>query len=266
MGLHLSEGAIHAVQTPFAYLGYKMLRGMAKTPLKPMPDRDLFMTGHYVDHELVDNVFKDCSARIKRAQSGKPVRFLLTVGGAGAGSDLYLALTSHLAEYVNKGQASVIINFGDHLDMWEFFKQKMPGFENRCTTFFDDYEGLCGWADAADGDLEPCICCICNKDIFEAVYSTNLLMRKCDVLVTKPSELSFYPVPKLMMRHIGGHEVYGAIHAQEIGDSTFECTDAASLKEMTDVFINDRSILEEMSRRIIVLKQQGVYDGGYKVV
>ena len=266
MGLHLSEGAIHAVQTPFAYLGYKMLRGMAKTPLKPMPDEDLFMTGHYVDHELVDNVFKDCNARIKRAQSGKPVRFLLTVGGAGAGSDLYLALTSHLADYVKKGQASVIINFGDHLDMWEFIKQKMPGFEDRCTTFFDDYEGLCKWAADADGDLDPCICCVCNKDIFEAVYSTNLLMRKCDVLVTKPSELSFYPVPKLMMRHIGGHEVYGAIHAQEIGDSTFECEDAASLKEMTDVFINDRSILVEMSRRIMILKQQGVYDGGYKVV
>ena len=34
MALHLSEGAIHAVQTPFAYLGYKMLNGMAKKPLK----------------------------------------------------------------------------------------------------------------------------------------------------------------------------------------------------------------------------------------
>ena len=37
MGLHLAEGSIHAVQTPFEYLGYKKLNGFAKTPLKPMP-------------------------------------------------------------------------------------------------------------------------------------------------------------------------------------------------------------------------------------
>ena len=41
MALHLSEGAIHAVQTPFAYLGYKMLNGMAKKPLKGIPESDI---------------------------------------------------------------------------------------------------------------------------------------------------------------------------------------------------------------------------------
>ena len=41
MALHLSEGSIHAVQILFAYLGYKMLNGMAKKPLKGIPDTDL---------------------------------------------------------------------------------------------------------------------------------------------------------------------------------------------------------------------------------
>ena len=66
MGLHLSEGAIHTVQTPFAYLGYKKLNGMAKQALKPMPDNDLYQIGHYVDHELVENIEHDCSLRIGR--------------------------------------------------------------------------------------------------------------------------------------------------------------------------------------------------------
>ena len=88
MGLHLAEGSIHTVQTPFAYLGYKKLSGMAKTALKPMPDGDLFDVGHYVDHELVTNVEHDCAKRVERLDSGKPVRFLMTVGGAGAGGDL----------------------------------------------------------------------------------------------------------------------------------------------------------------------------------
>ena len=91
-------------------------------------------------------------------------------------------------------------------------------------------------------------------------------MRKCDVLVTKPSELAFYPVPKLMMRHIGGHEVYGAVHAQELGDSTFECETAPALADMIDTLIGDPAILKHMCRRIMALKQQGVYNGGYEVV
>ena len=106
----------------------------------------------------------------------------------------------------------------------------------------------------------------CHSDIFEAVYSTNLLMRKCDVLVTKPSELAFYPVPKLMMRHIGGHEVYGAIYARELGDSTFECETAPALCDMIDTLINDKAILKALCTRITELKGTGVYNGGYEVV
>lgn len=266
MGLHLSEGAIHTVQTPFAYIGYKKLNGMAKQALRPMPDDALYQVGHYVDHELVAGIEHDCDLRIARAEAGKPVRFLMTVGGAGAGADLYLAMTRHLAQYVRQRKAVLMINFGDHLGMWDFFKKKMPGFENECTTFFNEYGKLCEWAAGLDQDAECGIYAICSKDIFEAVYSTNLLMPKCDVLVTKPSELAFYPVPKLMMRHIGGHEVYGAIHAQELGDATFECTTAPALCDMIDTLINDRQILITMSRQIKTLKAHKIYDGGYEAV
>ena len=266
MGLHLSEGAIHAVQTPFAYLGYKMLNGMAKEALKPMPDDALYQVGHYVDHELVDNIEHDCDLRISRFAEGKPVRFLMTVGGAGAGADLYLAMTKHLLQYVKQNKAVVMINFGDHLDMWEVFKRQFPEIGTICRPFFDDYGKLHEWTDTLDGDLDAGVYAVCNKDIFEAVYSTNLLMRKCDVLITKPSELSFYPVPKLMMRHIGGHEVYGAIHAQEIGDATFECETAQSLCGMIDTLINDRKILTTMCGQIKELKAHGIYNGGYEVV
>ena len=266
MGLHLAEGSIHAVQTPFAYLGYKKLNGMAKTALKPMPDGDLFDVGHYIDHELVTNVEHDCQKRLERLNSGKPVRFLMTVGGAGAGGDLYLAMTRHLLPYIQAGQAELWINFGDHLTMWNVFQKEMPELKSIVRTYFDDWQGLRAWADTLDGDSPAGITAFCHKDIFEAVYSTNLLMRKCDVLVTKPSELAFYPVPKLMMRHIGGHEVYGAVHAQELGDSTFECETAPALSDMIDTLIQDPAILKHMCNRIVTLKNQDVYNGGYEVV
>ena len=266
MGLHLSEGAIHTVQTAFAYMGYKKLNGMAKTPLKPMPEGSLFNVGHYVDHELAANIGHDCAKRTERIGNGEPLRFLLTVGGAGAGADLYLAMTEHLLKYVNEGKAALFINFGDHLDMWKLMKRKIPALGRSCHTFFNQYGRLHEFAGKLDGSLKSGVFAICSDDIFEAVYSTNLLMRKCDVLVTKPSELSFYPVPKLMMRHIGGHEVYGAIHAQEIGDSTFECPTKESLCQMIDSLICDPDMLKTMNANILKNNRDGVYNGGYEVV
>ena len=266
MSLHLSEGAIHTVQTPFGYLGYKKLNGFAKHPLKPMPDDALKLVGHYIDHELVTNIDHDCDLRIARSRDGAPVRFLMTVGGAGAGGDLYLAMAKHLLPYVKAKQAELWINFGDHLAMWDVFQKKLPELTKDCRTFFNDYKGLSDWSSALDGESDGGIVAFCHKDIFEAVYSTNLLMRKCDVLITKPSELAFYPVPKLMMRHIGGHEVYGALYAREMGDATYECETAAALCDMIDTLINDRAIIKQLSERIKELNAAQVYNGGYEVV
>ena len=221
--------------------------------------------GHYIDHELVSNIEADCAARTERMNSGEPVRFLMTVGGAGAGGDLYLAMAKHLMPYVKKGMAELWINFGDHLSMWEVFKKKLPELTGSAKTYFDDYEGLKAWAASLDGASSG-VTAFCHKDIFEAVYSTNLLMRHADVLVTKPSELAFYPVPKLMMRHIGGHEVYGAVYAREMGDATYECETASALCDMIDSLISDKALITAMCGRIVDLYHAGVYNGGYEVV
>ena len=87
-----------------------------------------------------------------------------------------------------------------------------------------------------------------------------------DLLVTKPSELVFYPIPKLFMRHIGGHEAYGAIHGSELGDATFECPTEKSLCNMLDTLINDKSHIKHMVEVIGKLKNEGYYDGGYECV
>ena len=266
MALHLSEGAIHAVQTPFAYIGYKMLNGMAKTPLKGIPEGELFDIGHYVDDELVSNIEKDVEARIKRIKNNEPVRILMSVGGAGAGASMFLNIINHLLPYVNEGKVSLFLNLGDHIDMYDYLKDKIEGFEKMATTLFDDYKAFKELVKNMDTLLVKGIYVFYHKNIFEAVYSTNLLMRKVEVLITKPSELAFYPVVKLMMKHIGGHEVYGAVHAQEIGDSTFECPTKKSMNEMLDRLISDKELLIHLNEQIIKLKKQGIYNGGYEAV
>jgi len=91
-------------------------------------------------------------------------------------------------------------------------------------------------------------------------------MRSCDVLITKPSELAFYPVPKLFIKRVGGHEQWGAIHSAEIGDGTLECRDIPHTLQMMKLFMQDDSILTDMCENIKRNKLDGIYDGAYEVV
>lgn len=265
MALHLAEGSVHAVQTNFAYLGYKMLNGFAKTPLKGIPAADLKMVGRFIDHELLVNLKEDNEKRRARAREGKPVRFLMTVGGAGAGFEQFLSMVKHLLPYVKTGKAALFINFGDHRDVYEKMKQNL-GETVPMREFFNQYEDLKAAVKSLRETDPEGIWAIENDDIFQAVYSTNLLMPEADVLVTKPSELAFYPIPKLFMKHIGGHERYGAIASSEAGDGTFECDTDRSANEMIDRLLSDAELYCHFCDEIDRLHDAGAYNGAYECV
>ena len=264
MGLHLSEGSIHTVQTPFAYFGYKTLNGFDKKPLKGMPEESIKMVGCYVDHELLVDLENDNKRRKARIKNNKPLRILMTVGGAGAGFDMFLAMIKHLIPYVKENKVTLFINFGDHKDVYEKLVNKVKNIETK--NYFDDYESFKEMVDSIkEGDASG-VYAIYSPNIFEAVYSTNLLMPVCDLLVTKPSELAYYPIPKLFMKHIGGHEVYGAINGQEYGDSLPECPTKKEITAMLDRVVNDKELIPHLCDRIDELKKQGHYDGAYECV
>ena len=267
MALHLSEGSIHTIQTHNSYMGYRILNGMdGKKVLKPMPADSLIYTGHYIDHELVSNIENDCDARIARKKNGEPMRFLLTIGGAGAQKEIFAAIIKRLLPAVRKGKAALYVNVGDYKNMWEQLKTELPQLGHMAKEHFDNWEETKKFAEyALSGEVKG-IHGFYHSDIFEAVYCTNLLLRSCDVLVTKPSELAFYPVPKLFIKRVGGHERWGAIHSAEIGDGTLECEDIAHTLQMVELFMNDDNLLKDMCSNIIKNKQLGIYDGAYKVV
>jgi hypothetical protein len=269
MALHLAEGSVHTIQCHNSYMGYRILNGMIKNRVSnPMPKDALVYTGHYIDHELVSNIEADCKARMDRKKSGKPMRFLLTIGGAGAQKEIFSAIIRHLLPYIKKQKAVLYVNVGDYKNVWDALLQEIPEMKAAATEHFDD------WADtedfsgkALDESFEVTgIHGFWHKNIFEAVYCTNLLMRSADVLVTKPSELAFYPVPKLFIRRVGKHEMWGAIHSAEIGDGTLECRDIPHTLQMVDLFLNDDIILNDMCKNIITNKSIGIYDGAYKTV
>ncbi len=268
MALHLSEGSIHTIQCRNAYMGYRILNGMnKKTVCKPMPKDSLVYTGHYIDHELVSNIEADCAARIARRKNGKPMRFLLTIGGAGAQKEIFAAIIRYLLPYIEKKQAALYVNVGDYKQVWEDLKTEIPAIKSHIHEHLGDFKDTESFAEKAlDENTEVTgIHGFWHGNIFEAVYCTNLLMRSCDVLVTKPSELAFYPVPKLFIKRVGKHEMWGAIHSAEVGDGTLECRDIPHTEQMLEQFLTT-DILDEMCECIVENKKAGLYDGAYKVV
>lgn len=267
MALHLAEGSIHTVQTPSAYLGYKTLRGMdKKRELKPMPSDKLFNTGHYIDHELVSNIEKDCASRIERLKSNKEKRYLITVGGAGAQKEFFIGIINKLIPEIKENKATLFINVGDHKNVWDGLVQDIPELKDLTTEHFDDFSETTIFAENALENSVSGIHAFYHEDIFPAVYSTNLLMRASDILITKPSELAFYPVPKLLIKRVGGHEAWGAIRSAEVGDGTFECETLSQTIAMLDLIQNDNTIIEELCKNILVANKAGTYNGAYKVV
>ena len=267
MALHFAEGSIHTVQTHYAYQGYRICNGMdGDKVLNPMPEESLKYVGHYIDHELVANIEEDCARRLKRKEEGKPMRFLLTIGGAGAQKEIFAAIINELMPDIRNKKAALYVNIGDYQNVWEDLKDMVPQIADTATTHFNDWDETRKFCDdAVEGDVEG-IHLFCHKNIFEAVYATNLLMRSCDVLVTKPSELSFYPVPKLFIKRIGGHEQWGAIHSAEIGDGTLECRDIPHTLQMIRLFMEDNTTLKDMCENIVKNKSLGIYNGAYEVV
>jgi len=267
MALHLAEGSIHTVQTPSSFIGYKTLREMGgKTLLNPIPNGQLYDVGHYIDHELVVNIELDCERRLNRIQHKQTKRILLTVGGAGAQKEIFSQIINELLPRIKKSEVALFINVGDHLGVWETLCKEVPELNSISKNYFDEWENTCKFAEDLLTQNIKGIYTFYNKDIFAAVYSSNLLMRSADILVTKPSELAFYPVPKLMIKRVGGHEAWGAIRAAEVGDGTIECETTKTTLQMLNLMLDDEEILTGLCRNILKANSIGIYNGAYKVV
>ncbi|MBE6055266.1 MAG: hypothetical protein E7212_15455 [Clostridium sartagoforme] len=271
MALHLSEGAIHTVQTPSSFLGYKTLKNMdGDKILNPIPDEEIVNVGHYIDHELVANLEEDTKKRLYRIENNKTKRFLLTVGGAGAQKDIYISIIKKLMPDIKEKKVALYINVGDHKSFFEDLVKEIPELGEEKTGlvyhYFNNYKESTVFAERALDNEVNGIHIFYNEDIFAAVYITNLLMRACDLCITKPSELAFYPVPKLLIKRVGGHEAYGAIRSSEVGDGTIECESTNKALQMIDLILSGNEILKMFNENILKAKTIGIYDGAYKVI
>jgi hypothetical protein len=267
MSFQLTEGATHGVQSPSGYYGFRVMNGFDEKDriLQPVPPNALRYVGHHVDHELVENIEADCAARMRRMRAGEPRRLMITMGGAGAQRELFKAVIEHCVPMIERGELALFVNLGDHRDNWEWLEAELAGHRDLIRRH-DSWETTRDLADAIRTGPAEGLHVFLFDNIFHAVYATNYLMRVVDVMITKPSELAFYPVPKIFNARVGGHEAWGAIRSAEIGDGTIETRSVGRTLQAIDLLTREQDLLHMYCDAIVKNKSIGIYDGAYRCV
>ena len=265
MAFQLTEGATHAVQSPSGYYGFRIMNQFDEKDrlLNPTPADAIEFVGHHVDHELVHNIEVDCAARMRRMGNGEPRRFMLTMGGAGAQRELFKAIVDHCQPMIERDELTLFVNLGDHADNWEWLRGELG--TSPVTTHFD-WEDTKAFADEIRQGEARGLHVFLFDNTFHGVYASNYLMRVSDVMITKPSELAFYPIPKIFNERVGAHEAWGAIRSAEIGDGTIETRTIPRTLQAIDLMSKETDLMEMYCDMIVKNKSIGIYDGAYKCV
>jgi hypothetical protein len=233
-----------------------------------VPASELKNAGHWCPKELVANISDDCERRLKRLQatadpSIKPRRLLIPVGGAGAQRRFIVEFVAAVADSVRAGKLQLFLNAGDHAHMKAAFVDVLT----KCGLDYDTVTTTQGVYDfqnhlLLDSSNEPksAITLFCFDEYFPAVATTDILCRVADVLTCKPSELAFYPIPKLHIRRVGDHEADSARRAAEAGDGSMEAREISDALDYLGLMYKTE-LLTSMNEAILANHKIGMYDG-----
>ena len=159
----------------------------------------------------------------------------------------------------------MFVNLGDHKANWDWLQAELGDRPFEMQTHFT-WQDTQAFADEIRSGTARGLHVFLHDNIFHAVYATNYLMRVVDVMITKPSELAFYPVPKIFNERVGGHEMWGAVRGAELGDGTVEARTIPQTLQAIDLLSGERDLLEMFCGCIVKNKSIGVYDGAYRCV
>mmetsp|Transcript_11778 Transcript_11778/g.31109 ORF Transcript_11778/g.31109 Transcript_11778/m.31109 type:complete len:517 (-) Transcript_11778:98-1648(-) len=254
----LVPGAYNLVQAPSYY---------SKLLTMGIPAATLQYAGHWVSRDIALNARADCEARIKRCQKKQPTRLLVAIGGAGAQQKYVQGFILGMRPLLESGRVKLFINSGDHGFMADnlralFDREGLQHVLHRSQAALESFLAEHELSRLDDPSTDPMITIFNFETHYEAFRATDYLIRVADVLATKPSELAFFPIPKLHLRHVGGHESFSATRSCELGDGTVECTTVPMALQHLELFAQGESpLLLQMCRSIIENDGAKVYNG-----
>lgn len=251
----VAPGAINITQGPGEYAA--MIR-------MGVPSKELRQGGHWVPKPVVDNLVKDTEARLARAKSGAPRRILIPIGGAGAQKEFVQNLVRGIAKLVKQGKVQLFLNAGDRKPMHKAMASLMDKLQLHYerVTKYDRLKEII----ADPSSVEAPVVLLTFEEYFPAMCCTDMLVRICDVMAVKPSELAFYPIPKIMIRRVGDHEQWSAVRASEIGDGTAEVRESDDAIKWVNLFSQGPDLFTVMCNCILNNHSVGVYNGSKIVI
>jgi hypothetical protein len=257
----LAPGCLNLVQGPAAYARFRDLG---------VPASELAVGGHWVSYELSSNAVQDSETRIRRAAAGRARRILLPIGGAGAQRKYVADLLSALQGKLHEKEVLLFLNAGDHEKVFMSLSRALADLQIEHAVI-DSYEGMRKFLaahplDGSDSTELKAVTLFRFDSHFAAFEATDLLMRIADILATKPSELAFFPIPKLFIRRVGDHEAASALRSQELGEGTIEARDAETAARYVRLLCDEDDIFVRMNEAVIAAARQGVYDGAKNAV
>ncbi|TGL50963.1 hypothetical protein EHQ55_05220 [Leptospira meyeri] len=253
--------ALNLVQSPSAYSKFIQMG---------VPKENIAVAGHWVSEDIVTNAVTDSENRVRRIDAKKCRRFLIPIGGAGAQKGYVLDLIRLSKKHLQNKKAVFWINTGDHTKV-------LKAIEEFLIVQKISYLSINSWEDliqfigrhplrSEDQENNPPVVLFHFPSHTEAFSATDRLIRVSDVLVTKPSELAFYPVPKLFIRRVGDHEAASVVRSLELGEGTVECREASHAKELIHIFTESDDLLLRMNESVIRNTLEGIYNGGKAAV
>ena len=225
-----------------------------------VPEDQVQIAGHWIPRDLVEGIPDASARRTARRKAGKPLRIIIPVGGAGAQRKFIVNLVGALSGLVKEGKVQLFLNAADHEHMKEAF---IGALESNGVDYDKvvDMKGVQSFREKMlTEEPKKNVTLFTYDDYFTAVATTDILCNVADVLCCKPSELAFYPIPKLMIRRVGDHEAYSAMRASELGDGTLEVREVPTAVRYVELFLTTK-LIETMNNSIEANNKIGIYDG-----
>lgn len=229
------------------------------------------LAGHWCPHAMVTNIPKDVQRRLTNLtaeQDKQPIRLLIPVGGAGAQKKFITGLIDILQGLLAEKKIQIFVNAGDHTHMKAAFRECLATLEIDHVEV-NDIEGVNEFSEALLANpktpLKP-VTLFAFDEYFPAVATTDILCRCSDVLVCKPSEMAFYPIPKMHIRRVGDHEADSARRACEIGDGTMEARTIKDALHVMTLMTEQPYLLQSMNEAILKNHSLNIYGGCQRAV
>jgi len=260
-----SWAPLNPFQSKIKYLAPNF-RVMERLILYGIKEENIFLIGYPLPKENIKNSSKDLAHRIlnldtkKRYQrkykpliraflgslpkkSNHPFAITFAVGGAGTQKEIAIKILKNLSLKIRKGEIKMFLIAGIREEVNKYFLEniKRLGFES---------------------SLNKNIEIIYEKDIGNYFKKFNQVLRKTDILWTKPSELSFYTalgLPIILAPTVGSQEDFNEEWLLQLG-SAMRQKDLNYIDQWLPDFMDSGWFAEASMQGFIEAKRLGTYE------